>query len=86
MSQPQSESYTAAKGGIAALTHALAASLAGRVRVNSISPGWIDTTPARTSAQHGVSLEGRTITAAKHDWVGIGVGRLREKLRKLTEM
>ena len=43
MSQPQTESYTAAKGGIAALTHALAASLAGRVRVNSISPGWIDT-------------------------------------------
>ncbi|MBQ4265518.1 MAG: SDR family oxidoreductase [Clostridia bacterium] len=43
MSQPQTESYTAAKGGIAALTHALAASLAGKVRVNSISPGWIDT-------------------------------------------
>ena len=43
MSQPHTESYTAAKGGIAALTHALAASLAGRVRVNSISPGWIDT-------------------------------------------
>ncbi len=43
MSQPQSESYAAAKGGIAALTHALAASFAGRVRVNSISPGWIDT-------------------------------------------
>ena len=43
MSQPQTESYTAAKGGIAALTHALAISLAGRVRVNSISPGWIDT-------------------------------------------
>ena len=42
MSQPQTESYTAAKGGIAALTHALAMSLAGRVRVNSISPGWID--------------------------------------------
>ena len=44
MSQPFTESYTAAKGGIAALTHALAVSLAGRVRVNSISPGWIDTT------------------------------------------
>ena len=44
MSQPQTESYTAAKGGIAALTHALAASFAGRVRVNSVSPGWIDTT------------------------------------------
>ena len=43
MSQPQTESYTAAKGGTAALTHALAVSLAGRVRVNSISPGWIDT-------------------------------------------
>lgn len=42
MSQPQSESYTAAKGGISALTHALAVSFAGRVRVNSISPGWID--------------------------------------------
>ncbi len=43
MSQPRTESYTAAKGGIAALTHALAVSLTGRVRVNSISPGWIDT-------------------------------------------
>ena len=43
MSQPQTESYTAAKGGISALTHALAMSLAGRVRVNSISPGWINT-------------------------------------------
>ena len=43
MSQPQSESYTASKGGISALTHSLAVSLAGRVRVNSISPGWIET-------------------------------------------
>ncbi len=43
MSQPFSESYTAAKGGISALTHALAVSLAGKVRVNSVSPGWIDT-------------------------------------------
>ena len=42
MSQPETETYTAAKGGIAALTHALAVSLSGRVRVNSISPGWID--------------------------------------------
>ena len=43
MSQPQTESYTAAKGGIVALTHALAVSMSGRARVNSISPGWIDT-------------------------------------------
>ena len=43
MSQPQTESYTASKGGISALTHALAVSLAGKVRVNSISPGWIET-------------------------------------------
>ena len=43
MSMPQTESYTAAKGGIATLTHALAVSLAGKVRVNSISPGWIET-------------------------------------------
>ena len=43
MPQAQTESYTAAKGGIAALTHALAVSLVWKVRVNSISPGWIDT-------------------------------------------
>ena len=43
MSQPETESYTAAKGGISALTHGLAMSLAGKVRVNAISPGWIDT-------------------------------------------
>ena len=42
MSQRETESYTAAKGGISALTHAMAVSLAGRVRVNSVSPGWID--------------------------------------------
>jgi len=43
MSQPNTESYTAAKGGIVALTHAMAISLSGRVRVNSVAPGWIDT-------------------------------------------
>jgi NAD(P)-dependent dehydrogenase (short-subunit alcohol dehydrogenase family) len=56
MSQPETESYSAAKGGIIALTHALAASLAGRVRVNAISPGWIDTSdsewPLADRAQH----------------------------------
>lgn len=43
MSQQNTESYTAAKGGITALTHAMAVTLAGKARVNSISPGWIDT-------------------------------------------
>ena len=43
MSQANTESYSAAKGGIAALTHAMAISLAGRARVNAISPGWINT-------------------------------------------
>ena len=43
MSQANTESYTAAKGGITALTHAMAVTLAGKARVNSISPGWINT-------------------------------------------
>ena len=42
-SQANTESYTAAKGGITALTHAMAVSLKGRARVNAIAPGWIDT-------------------------------------------
>ena len=42
-SQGDTESYSAAKGGILALTHAMSISLAGIARVNAISPGWIDT-------------------------------------------
>lgn len=42
MSEPGTESYSASKGGVTSLTHALALSLAGDVRVNSISPGWIE--------------------------------------------
>jgi len=56
MSQANTESYTAAKGGISALTHAMAVTLAGKARVNSISPGWIDTACAQVEgadmAQH----------------------------------
>lgn len=63
MSQAQSESYTAAKGGIYALTHALAISLAGIARVNSISPGWIETTDKKydgpDALQHPVKRVGR---------------------------
>lgn len=44
MSEPNSEAYAASKGGIVSLTHALAASLSGhRIRVNCVSPGWIET-------------------------------------------
>ena len=63
MSQPETESYTAAKGGIAALTHALAVSLGGAVRVNSISPGWIDT--------HGNRFAGSDV--AQHPAGRVGV-------------
>jgi NAD(P)-dependent dehydrogenase (short-subunit alcohol dehydrogenase family) len=43
MSEPNTESYAASKGGLVALTHALAISLGPRVRVNCVSPGWIET-------------------------------------------
>ncbi len=44
MSEPNTEAYSASKGGIVALTHALAVSFADdNIRVNSISPGWIET-------------------------------------------
>jgi NAD(P)-dependent dehydrogenase (short-subunit alcohol dehydrogenase family) len=46
-SEPHTEAYAASKGGIVALTHALAASLGPKIRVNAISPGWIDTRDQR---------------------------------------
>jgi len=68
MSQPQTESYTAAKGGIAVLTHALAMSLAGKVRVNSVSPGWIDTAFTEYAGpdafQHAVGRVGNPLDIA----------------------
>ena len=68
MSQPQTESYTAAKGGVAALTHALAVSFAGKVRVNSVSPGWIDTSYAiyegPDAAQHPAGRVGNPLDIA----------------------
>ncbi len=68
MSQPQTESYAAAKGGINALTHALAVSLSGKVRVNSISPGWIDTDSTEHSGpdacQHPVGRVGNPMDVA----------------------
>ena len=70
MSQPQTESYTAAKGGIAALTHALAMSLSGKVRVNSVSPGWIDTDfkiyEGADAEQHPAGRVGNPMDIAKY--------------------
>ncbi|MDR2579529.1 MAG: SDR family oxidoreductase [Fibromonadaceae bacterium] len=65
-SQPDTESYSAAKGGIVALTHAMAVSLAGLARVNSISPGWIDTaeTPKHSEADKRQHPAGRIGTPA----------------------
>ena len=69
MSQPNSESYTSAKGGISSLTHALAASLAGRVRVNCIAPGWIDTSSSEFSeadnTQHPAGRIGKPVDIAR---------------------
>ncbi|MDD4328232.1 MAG: SDR family oxidoreductase, partial [Eubacteriales bacterium] len=63
MSQPFSESYSAAKGGLNALTHAMAVSLSGKVRVNSISPGWIDNSDSNLQGadafQHPAGRAGR---------------------------
>jgi NAD(P)-dependent dehydrogenase (short-subunit alcohol dehydrogenase family) len=63
MSEPNTESYAASKGGIVALTHALSISLGPDVRANCISPGWIDvrgeSLSAEDHAQHPVGRVGR---------------------------
>ncbi|WP_298722894.1 SDR family oxidoreductase [uncultured Oceanisphaera sp.] len=66
-SEPDSEAYAAAKGGLIALTHAMAISLGPDVRVNVISPGWIDVSrlqpnpmePAPSRHDHGLHPAGR---------------------------
>jgi len=59
-SEPDTEAYSASKGGIMALTHSLAASLGPKIKVNSISPGWIDVSAAKkkaTAKQYQLSRE-----------------------------
>ena len=65
MSEPHTESYAASKGGLVALTHALALSLGPAVRVNCVSPGWIDVTPlAKRSRRQPAQL--RACDYAQH--------------------
>jgi NAD(P)-dependent dehydrogenase (short-subunit alcohol dehydrogenase family) len=64
MSEPNTESYSATKGGLTALTHALAISLGPDVRVNCVSPGWIATERhgvlrRKDHAQHPVGRVGK---------------------------
>ncbi|UHS56777.1 SDR family oxidoreductase [Agrobacterium vaccinii] len=62
MSEPETEAYAASKGGLVALTHALAVSLGPKIRVNAIAPGWItDDTDLREQdhEQHPVGRVGR---------------------------
>jgi NAD(P)-dependent dehydrogenase (short-subunit alcohol dehydrogenase family) len=63
MSEKNTESYSASKGGLVALTHALAISLGPAIRVNCISPGWINTTEeALDAAEHAQHPAGRVGT------------------------
>ncbi|HEY5898691.1 MAG TPA: SDR family oxidoreductase [Burkholderiales bacterium] len=68
-SEPQTEAYAASKGGVVALTHAMALSLGPEVRVNCVSPGWIDTRESKLSradhAQHPVGRVGRAEDVAE---------------------
>ena len=71
-SQRGTESYAAAKGGLVALTHALAMSLSGVARVNAVAPGWIDTTgtafEGADAAQHPVGRVGAPADIAEAVW------------------
>jgi hypothetical protein len=60
-SEPDTEAYAASKGGLVALTHALALSLGPEVRVNCVSPGWIAHQPVgrKDHAQHPAGRVGR---------------------------
>ena len=70
MSEPNTESYSASKGGLLALTHAMAVSLGPEIKVNCISPGWIDTSHEDLSEEdHSQHPAGRVGTTA--DIVGL---------------
>jgi NAD(P)-dependent dehydrogenase (short-subunit alcohol dehydrogenase family) len=75
MSEPDTESYSASKGGLVALTHALAVSLGSDVRVNCISPGWIDV----SSRQKRSRRQAEILSEADHAQHPVGrVGRVED--------
>ena len=51
MSEPNTEAYSASKGGLLTLTHALALSLGPKIRVNAVSPGWIEVSAYKKASQ-----------------------------------
>ena len=72
MSEANTEAYSASKGAIVALTHALAVSLGPKVRVNCISPGWIETSEwRRSSVRHAPEL--REIDHSQHPAGRVGI-------------
>ncbi len=80
MSEPDTEAYAASKGGLVALTHALAISLGPDVRVNCVSPGWIDVTGLQHSEQKGDKL-----TANDHSQHPVGRVGQAEDVARLAE-
>ena len=72
MSEPNSEPYAAAKGGLLALTHALAISLGPDVRVNAVLPGWIETGPWQKASEREEKPEHRDVDREQHPVGRIG--------------
>ncbi|PPK88040.1 NAD(P)-dependent dehydrogenase (short-subunit alcohol dehydrogenase family) [Neolewinella xylanilytica] len=81
MSEPDTEAYSASKGGIFALTHALAMSLGPDVRVNSISPGWIDVTPWQKESER----EPAELSEADHEQHPVGRVGVAQDIAALVE-
>ena len=79
-SEANTEAYAASKGGMVALTHALAVSLSGAVRVNAIAPGWIEVGDWQKSAKHEAPQH-RDIDRAQHPVGRIGTP---EDIAKMT--